>query len=93
MNYHEIWSSAREELRRSPRISGDEFDLRIKNIHIRESEDGVMTLVAPSGFDTFWLIDNYSTDIEKALFNAAGTQVPFRIVEPIEEEELPLSGN
>lgn len=92
MNYHEIWSSAREELRRSPRISRDEFDLRIKNIHIRESEDGVMTLVAPSAFDTFWLIDNYSADIEKALFNAAGTQVSFRIVEPSEVEELPVSG-
>lgn len=93
MNYHEIWSSAREELRRSPRISRDEFELRIKNIHIRESEDGVMTLVAPSEFDCFWLDANYNGDIEKALFNAAGTQVPFRIVEPIEEEELPLSGN
>ena len=88
MNYHEIWSSAREELRRSTRISVDEFDLRIKNIHIRESEDGVMTLVAPSAFDTYWLIENYSNDIEAALFRAAGTQVEFRIVEPSGNEEV-----
>lgn len=88
MNFSEIWNSAREELRRSSRISSDEFDLRIKNIHIRESEDGVLTLVAPSAFDTYWLIDNYSKDIEKALFNAAGTRVEFRIVEPGEADSV-----
>ena len=93
MNYHEIWSSAREELRRSKHISGAEFDRAFKNIHIRESEDGVMTLVAPSAFDTYWLIDNYGNDIEKALFNAAGTQVNFRIVEPSEAEESGATDN
>lgn len=86
MNFHEIWSSAQEELRRSSRISNSEFELRFKNIHIRESADGVMTLVALSDFDSYWLLDNYSKDIEKALFNAAGTQVQFNIVGPNEEE-------
>lgn len=89
MNFHEIWESAREELRRSSRISLGEFESRIKNIHIRESEDGVLTLVAPSVFDTFLLIDNYSRDIEKALFSAAGTRVEFRIVEPDDADGSP----
>lgn len=86
INHQEIWNSAREELRRSGCISASEFKLRIENIHIRESEDGVLTLVAPSVFDAILLQDNYEKDIAKALFNAAGTQVPFRIVEPEEAE-------
>lgn len=86
INHQEIWNSAREELRRNGCISASEFKLRIENIHIRESEDGVLTLVAPSVFDAILLQDNYEKDIAKALFNAAGTQVPFRIVEPEEAE-------
>lgn len=91
MNFHEIWSSAREELRRSSRISSSEFEVRFEKIHIRESSDGVMTLVAPSVFDTYCLIDNYKGDIEKALFNAAGMQIQFRIVEPVEDEVRSIS--
>lgn len=86
INHQEIWNSAREELRRSGCISLSEFKLRIENIHIRKSEDDVLTLVAPSVFDAFLLQDNYEKDIEKALFNAAGTQVKFRIVAPEEGE-------
>lgn len=83
MNYQSIWASARAELRR--RYTEQEFEARIKNIHIRDTSDGVLTLVAPSLFDAMLLNDDYKSDIDKALFNAAGMRMNFRIVEPPEE--------
>ncbi len=86
MNHQEIWNSAKEELHRSKRISPNEFDQRIKNIHIRASEDGVLKLIALNLFDAVWLEENYKSDFEKALFNAAGTDIEFQIVAPEETE-------
>ena len=62
-----------------------------ENIHIREDDDEALTLVAPSDFDAIWLNDNYVSDVEKALFSAAGREVKFRIVGP-EDGEAPAAG-
>lgn len=91
MTHHEIWMSAREELRRNGHVSSSEFKRCFENIHIREDGDEALTLVAPSDFDAIWLNDNYVSDVEKALFSAAGREVKFRIVGP-EDEEAPAAG-
>lgn len=89
MNYQEIWDSAREELRR--KLSKEEFDARIRNIHIGDTSNGVMTLVSPSIFDTMMLNDEYKNDFRKALFNAAGREIEYRIVDPQDEKKEPAS--
>ncbi|HIV03566.1 MAG TPA: hypothetical protein IAC75_00215, partial [Candidatus Spyradosoma merdigallinarum] len=86
MTHHEIWMSAREELRRNGHVSSSEFKRCFENIHIREDGDEALTLVAPSDFDAIWLNDNYVSDVEKALFSAAGREVKFRIVGPEDED-------
>lgn len=80
MNFQEIWNAAQEELRQ--RLPSSVFETCVRDIHIRKAEDGVMTLVAPSVFDCCRLNDSYAGEFEKALFNAAGSPVKFRIVDP-----------
>ncbi len=90
MNCDEIWRSAIEELRRSPKISKSEFELRFANTRLRENADGSVDIIAPSSYDAYLLEDNYKNDFAEALFHAAGTTLPFRIVEP-DREEVPIA--
>lgn len=84
INQQEIWNVALEELRRS--LPSAVFDPAIKNIHIHKTDDGVLTLVPASVFD-YWRVRDYSKEIEKALFNAAGSSVEFRIEETVDTME------
>jgi len=82
INFQEIWNAAREELRRT--LPSTVFESCFETIHIRKADDGVLTLVPASVFDVY-RVGDFSKEIEKALFNAAGAPVQFRICEPADD--------